>query len=146
MIVQDIDEVSGAKTAEIFFDRTPSGPALAAVINGFLSRNLFVYVPGWPGVLTATERTGNSYQQPWVALTDEGGIFVDPLTRTVEDSFGVTYAWPTTLTTIEPVQINENGESVPVNDDDDAPEPEGLVLPASWPWIAGGLAAILFLR
>ena len=149
MIGEDLDATTTGRSAERYLDRIPSGPALANVINGFLSQGFSVYVPGWAGLITAIEPTGSSFQDPWVALTDEGGLFIEPTTRTVEDSFGNLYQWPSTLTTIEGQFFNERtGETVPVltldDDDDDSTseaEPINLV-----PWAIAAAAAFVFLR
>lgn len=145
-LADDIDTTTGERSAQAFLDRTPSGPALANVIRGLLAQNLSVYVPGWAGLITAVEPTGSTYQDPWVALTDEGGLFVEPSTRTVEDSFGNLYQWPATLTTIEGQFLNERtGETVPVIPLENTgyePEPPQLNV---LPW-ALAAAAVYFLR
>jgi len=145
----DIDTTTGERSAQALLDRTPSGPALANVIRGLLAQNLSVYVPGWAGLITAVEPTGATYQDPWVALTDEGGLFIDPTTRTVEDSFGNLYQWPSTLTTIEGQFFNERtGETVPIlpleNDGTgftSEAEPFNFL-----PWAIAAAAAFVFLR
>lgn len=143
MILIDQSAETTADAADAYTERIPSGPAIAGVVNSLLKKQSAVYVPGWPGLIVATERTGSSWEKPWIALTDEGGLFVDPQTRIVEDSYGVFYDWPSTLTTIE--GITADGEPV-------APSPVVNVEAAEWSIppaaIAAGAAllALLFVR
>tara|TARA_R100000655_G_scaffold19755_2_gene41041 strand:+ start:1935 stop:2384 length:450 start_codon:yes stop_codon:yes gene_type:complete len=149
VIGEDLDATTTGRSAERYLDRIPSGPALANVIKGFLSQGFSVYVPGWAGLITAIEPTGSSFQDPWVALTDEGGLFIEPTTRTVEDSFGNLYEWPSTLTTIEGQFFNERtGETVPVLPLEN--EGTGFTSEAEpfnfVPWAIAAAAAFVFLR
>ncbi len=136
MILIDQTAETTEKAAEDYEERIPAGAKVAAVINGYLRRGLGVYVPGWPGIIYATERTGSSWSEPWVAVTDEGAVLVDPVSRTVEYSYALTYTWPKTLITIS--AIGDDGQPA-----DDEPPPETTDPPATDPAVSVPVLAIV---
>jgi len=84
-----------------------------------------VYMPGWPGVIVATEKTGAGWGAPWVAVTDEGSLFVDPTWMRVTDAYGAEHPWPTNSAVGRMERIySDPAEEDPELDPDPEPEPK----------------------
>ena len=100
-----------------------------------------VYLPGWPGIALAVEKMDSGSSGPFVVVTDEGSLFVDPKWQTVEDAYGNDHPYPTNqdVWNMENIQL-EPGSNGNGNDDDG----NGGDKPAKDPalYIAGAMLAL----
>ena len=123
---------------------------LRQIIEGILARHPGAYVPGWPGVIVATEK-GEGIT--WIAYTDEDAILIEPTKRTATPALsGEPLPWPETQAGIVAVEAEPAPDTNRGYDDDDgngdgngngngapAPLPLGMLA-------AAAAAAFLLLR
>jgi len=100
-----------------------------------------VYVPGWPGVVIAVERTSNTWSAPWIVITDRGSLFVDPFSQTITDALETDplagLQWPrvSDLASIEGAGSYPDGSAVEPDENGDAENVDTSTDPA---YIAAG--------
>ena len=120
------------------------GSRPATFVGQALARKLKagpVYLPGWPGIALAVEKMDSGSSGPFVVVTDEGSLFVDPKWQTVEDAYGNVHPYPTNqdVWNMENIQL-EPGSNGNGNDDDGNGGDKSAKDPALY--IAGAMLAL----